>query len=159
MTTSSSSNTVHVEADTAQGSILAIVELSCRPERVFRALASEEITAWWVRPGVFETREWAGDVRVGGAWRASGVGRAGPFAFDGEFLEVEAPNRLVHSWQRSGAPVAPTTVSYFLQSVDGGTRLTLRHSGFTTPETCEATADAWRTSLDGLAELLSSTHG
>ena len=47
-------------ADLAQGQLLASVEIAAPPERVFRALVSEEIRAWWVRPGVFDTREWAG---------------------------------------------------------------------------------------------------
>lgn len=151
--------TARAEPDTAAGSILATVQLSASPERVFRALASDEVTRWWVRPGVFDTREWGGDVRVGGTWRASGVGRGRPYALEGEFVEVEAPRRLVHTWRPSGASVPPTTVGYLLERVDGGTSLTLRHSGFTSPETCESTAAGWQTSFDRLAELLSSEHG
>jgi uncharacterized protein YndB with AHSA1/START domain len=45
-------------ADLAEGLILASVEVATAPERVFQALASKEITEWWVRPGVFDTREW-----------------------------------------------------------------------------------------------------
>jgi hypothetical protein len=38
------------------GSRLSLsVEVAASPERVFRALASNEITEWWVRPGVFDT--------------------------------------------------------------------------------------------------------
>ena len=58
-------------ADLAEGLILASVEVAAPPERVFRAVASKEITEWWVRPGVFDTREWSGDVRAGGRWRAA----------------------------------------------------------------------------------------
>jgi hypothetical protein len=56
-------------ADFAEGSVVASVEIAASPERVFLALASKEIVDWWVRPGVFDTREWSGDVRVGGRWR------------------------------------------------------------------------------------------
>ena len=52
-------------ADLAEGQILASVEIAASPERVFRALVSKEVCEWWVRPGVFNTREWTGDVRVG----------------------------------------------------------------------------------------------
>jgi hypothetical protein len=62
-------------ADLSEGYVLASVEIGAAPERVFRALASDEIVDWWVRPGVFRTTKWAGDVRVGGRWRASGEGR------------------------------------------------------------------------------------
>ena len=57
-------------ADLAEGHIMASVEVSATPERVFLALTTGEITEWWVRPGIFDTREWTGDVRVGGPWRA-----------------------------------------------------------------------------------------
>jgi len=44
------------------------------------------------RPGVFDAHEWSGDVKVGGTWRASGVGRGGiPWELEGTFLEVDPP--------------------------------------------------------------------
>src|SRR5258707_9351489 len=89
-------------ADLAEGEILASVEIAASPERVFQALASKEITDWWVRPGVFDTREWTGDVRAGGRWRASGMTRGQPYVQEGEFLEVESPRWLVHTWEGAG---------------------------------------------------------
>ena len=62
----------HAVADLAEGLILASVEIAAPPERVFRALVSKEVCGWWGRPDVFDTREWTGDARVGGRWRASG---------------------------------------------------------------------------------------
>lgn len=61
--------------DVAEGLVLATVELAAAPERAFEALAGKEVTTWWVRPGVFDTREWTADIRTGGSWRASGIGR------------------------------------------------------------------------------------
>jgi uncharacterized protein YndB with AHSA1/START domain/uncharacterized protein YciI len=137
----------HAVADLAEGLILASVELAAPPERVFRALTSPEICDWWVRPGVFDTREWTGEVRVGGRWRASGVGQGRPYGLEGEFLEVDPPRELVHTWQGVGAPGAPTTVTYLLEGLGGGTRLTLRHAGFTT---------RWETSFERLAASLAA---
>jgi uncharacterized protein YndB with AHSA1/START domain len=148
------SSRARVVADLDEGHILATVDIAAPPERVFRALASEEVTGWWVRPGVFDTREWSGDVRVGGRWQASGVGRGRPYVLDGEFVEVESPRRLAHTWQAVGAVGAPTTVTYFLEPVDGGTRVTLRHSGFASRDVCDGTASGWETSFERLAELL-----
>jgi uncharacterized protein YndB with AHSA1/START domain len=147
-------SSVRAVADLAEGNILASVELAAPPERVFRALASREILDWWVRPGVFGTREWTGDVRVGGRWGASGVGGGRPYAFEGEFLEIDPPRKLVHTWRGVGAPGAPTTVTYVLEPLGGGTRITLRHSGFTSRETCNNTAIGWETSFERLAEIL-----
>ena len=143
-------------ADLAEGQILATVEIAAPPERVFQALASPEVVDWWVRPGVFDTREWTGDARVGGRWRASGVGNGRPYVLEGEFLEVDPPRRLAHTWQAAGAPGAPTTVTYLLEPLDGGTRITLRHAGFNSRETCANTAIGWETSFERLAESLSN---
>jgi uncharacterized protein YndB with AHSA1/START domain len=143
-------------ADRSDGLILAIVELAASPERVFRALASEEVCTWWVRPGVFDTREWSGDARVGGRWRASGVGNGRPYVLEGEFLRVDPPRTLVHTWHGAGAPGAPTTVTYLLEPLDGGTRITLRHSGFAAPEVCTNTCIGWETSFERLVEVLST---
>jgi uncharacterized protein YndB with AHSA1/START domain len=143
-------------ADLAEGTILASVVVDASPERVYRALTSAEITDWWVRPGVFDTRQWKGDVRPGGRWRASGVGGGKPYVLEGEFLEVDAPRLLVHTWHPGGAPVAQTTVTYRVEPLGAGTRVTLRHSGFAVRETCQNTATAWETSFERLAVSLGS---
>jgi uncharacterized protein YndB with AHSA1/START domain len=123
-------------ADLATGMILASVEVAAPPERVFRAMTSQEIIDWWVRPGVFDTREWTGEVHVGVGWSVSGIGGGQPYTLEGEFLEVDPPGKLVHPWRPAGALGVPTKVTYLLEALDGGTRLTLRHYGFTSRETC-----------------------
>jgi uncharacterized protein YndB with AHSA1/START domain len=141
-------------ADLTEGLVLASVEVAATPERVFRALASTEITKWWVRPGVFDTREWTGDVRAGGRWRASGMTRGEPYVQEGEFLEVESPRRLVHTWERAGKPGVASTVTYLVEPIDGRPRVTLRHLGFASRDICNAFAIGWETSLERLAEIL-----
>src|SRR5260370_40631293 len=141
-------------ADLAEGQLLGSVEIAAAPERVFRALASKEITEWWVRPGVFDTREWTGDVRVGGRWRAAGMTRGQPYVQEGEFLEIESPRKLVHTWEGAGTPGAPSTVTYLLERINGRTRLTLRHAGFASRDVCNAFAIGWETSFERLAEVL-----
>jgi len=141
-------------ADLREGLILASVEVAASPERVFRALASNEITEWWVRPGVFDTREWTGDVRAGGRWRASGMTRGEPYVQEGEFLEVESPRWLVHTWEGAGKPGVPSTVTYLVEPIDGRTRITLRHLGFASRDMCSAFAIGWETSFERLAEIL-----
>lgn len=143
-------------ADLPAGEVLATVVLAAPPERVFRALASPEVVHWWVRPGVFDTRAWQGELRAGGHWSASGEGRGGHrYVIEGEILEVDAPRRLAHTWHRREAPGAPTTVTYLLEAEGTGTRLTLRHGTFTARATCEATALGWETSLERLGAYLS----
>ncbi len=147
-------DTVSVMANEADGSLVATVEVGAPPARVFRALASDEICQWWVRPGVFDTREWSGDVRAGGRWQTSGVGRGHPYTLGGTFLEVDAPRRLVHTWQFAGRPGAPSTVSYDVEPIAGGTRVTLRHAGLADPEARTNTRIGWETSFARLVEIL-----
>jgi uncharacterized protein YndB with AHSA1/START domain len=138
------------------------VEIAETLERVFRALASEEIIGWQVRPGVFDTREWTGDVRVGGRWRTAGLTRGQPYVQEGEFLEIDAPRRLVHTWNGLGrpeAPGAPTTATFVLEPAGAErTRVTLRHTGFASREKCSAFAAGWETSFRRLAEILDRQH-
>jgi len=65
-------------ADLSEGLILATVEIAAPAERVFRALASEEIINWWGSAETYRTTKWTGDVRVGGTWRTESVGTDGP---------------------------------------------------------------------------------
>lgn len=144
-------------ADLAQREILATVEVTADSERVFRALASKDIIDWWVRPGVFDTRDWTGEVRAGGRWRASGISRGQPYVQEGVFIEVDPPHRLVHSWDGAGAVDVPSLVSYALEPVaPNTTRITLRHAGFASSEVCGAFAIGWETSLERLAETLAT---
>ena len=142
-------------ADLVDGCIVASAELAAAPERVFQALASPEIVDWWVNPGVFDTREWSGDVRVGGQWRASGIARGEAYALEGKFLEVDPPRKLVQTWHFAGAPGTPSTVSYLLEPIDGGTRLTVRHADIAPPDRRSNVGAGWRSSFDRLSEILS----
>ncbi len=153
-------NTVRTRAsplvEVINGEIVAVVEIAAPPERVFGALTTAEIVNWWVNPGVFDTREWSGDVRVGGRWRAGGIVRGAPYALEGEFLEVDPPRKLVHTWHRVGAQEAPSTVRYELELIPAGTRLTLHHVGIHSPEASKGTTAGWETSLRSLTEKLAA---
>ena len=148
--------TARAVADTTEEYILGTLEVAAPTQRVFLALASNDIVDWWVRPGVFDTREWQADLSIGGHWEASGTARGQQYTLEGEFLEIEAPRRLSHTWRLVGATGPQTTVTYLLEEVDGGTRVTLRHSGFPAGESSINTCIGWETSLARLAEYLST---
>lgn len=143
-------------ADLTEGLILASVEIDASPERVFRALVSQEIIDWWVRPEVFDTREWTGEVRVGGRWRTSGFGSGRPYELEGEYLDLDPPTKLMHTWHLVGMPGEPTIVTYVLDETDGRTRITLRHSGFASGDACRATCIGWETSFEQLEASLAA---
>src|SRR5262245_37181809 len=83
-------NGARAVADVVEGRVLAAVEVVATPEQVFHSLTSANSTQWWVRPGVFDTREWAADVRGGGRWRASGVTRGQPLRAGGRVSRIGA---------------------------------------------------------------------
>ncbi len=150
-------NIVRAAADLGDGLVLATAEVAASPDRVFRALTSHEIVRWWVRQGVFDTRNWSGDVRVGGRWESSGLVMGRPYSLHGEYQEIEHPTRLVHTYQRGDVPGdAVSTVSYVLDPIESGTRITLRHSGFNSREVCTNNCLGWETSFGRLADLLAA---
>jgi uncharacterized protein YndB with AHSA1/START domain len=145
-----------VSAEVIAGAIVAAVEIAASPERVFSALTSPEIVNWWVNPGVFDTREWSGEVRVGGRWRASGIARGAPYVLEGEYLEVSPPRRLVHTWHLIGREGKPSIVTYELARTAAGTHLTVQHTGILSADVNKATAIGWEMSLRALERALAA---
>ncbi len=145
-------------ADVSEGLILASVEISAPAERVFRALASEELIKWWGSADTYRTTRWTGDLRVGGAWRTEGISADGkPFSVEGEFLEVAPPKKLVQTWRADWDDGHVTTITYRLEPIAGGTRLTVRHAGFDgRADSCRGHADGWERVLDWLQGFFSA---
>lgn len=122
-------------------------------DRVWRAWTTTEglATWWWAHlPGT----TYAVDLRVGGGYRieaaSAGIG------VTGEFLEVDAPGRLVLSWTwlDDGVPGADERVELTFTAIGDGTRLDLRHTGpWTTPQPVEDYRTGWTSTLDSLQAL------
>jgi uncharacterized protein YndB with AHSA1/START domain len=149
--------TARAVADPAQGTVLARVEIAAPPDRVFRALTTDELTKWWGADGVYRTTKFAMDAHPGGQWRVDGVGADGTsFHVEGALLEIDPPRRLVQTWKPSWGEGAATTLTYSLEPIDGGTRVTVRHTGFDgRPELCEGHGQGWERVLGWLAAYLS----
>jgi len=141
-------------ADIAAGTILASIDIAASPERVFRALTSDEVTRWWGAAEAYRTTAFEIDLRPGGAWRSTGLGADGTsFHVGGEILELDPPRKLVQTWQPSWETDEPaTTVAYLLDPIETGTRLTVRHTGFgTRVASCENHATGWQSVLGWLS--------
>jgi len=158
MTLASRKGDARAVADLSDGLILATVEIAAPAERVFRALASEEIVNWWGSAETYRTTKWTGDLRVGGAWRTEGVGADGqPFSVGGEFVEVDPPRKLVQTWRADWDGGNVTTITYRLEPIAGGTRLTLRHEGFAgRRESCARHTEGWERVLGWLRDHFES---
>ena len=128
-----------------QDTIEAEIFVAAPPERVFQALTDpNQIPRWWGQQGVYRITEWKADLRPGGKWSSVGVGTDGTsLRIDGEYLEVDPPRLLVHTWTGSWAGSLNTIVRWELESRDvhglqphgprrmgTGTVVKLRHQGF-----------------------------
>jgi uncharacterized protein YndB with AHSA1/START domain len=149
-------------ADISAGTILATVTIAVPPERVFRALtAQDQIPLWWGADDMYRTTSHVADVRPGGTWRSEGKGADGQdFHVGGEYIEVEPPHRLVMTWKAPWDGNNVTTVTYTLEAVENGTRLTLRHEGFgQRHESCRDHGSGWERVLGWLGDFLSAESG
>lgn len=99
-------------------------------ELVFKAYTTPELVKrWWG----FETSEWLVceiDLRVGGQWRFVTRDEGMEVGFHGEYLEIEAPHRLVSTEIYEGDapaeyPGDPGVNSITFDEVDGVTTLTM----------------------------------
>lgn len=145
-------STARAVADVTAGTILASVEIAVPIERAFRAISSDEITQWWGSPEDYRTTEYTADLRPGGCWRAAGVGADGhAFSVEGEFREISPPHTLVQTWRAAWDGGHETVITYRLESIEGGTRVTLRHEGFADrAESCRGHGSGWERVLGWL---------
>ena len=128
-----------------QNVVLAEIFIAAPPERVFQAISDpEQLSRWWGQNGLYRITERRADLRIGGKWFSAGVGADGTkFSVEGEYLEIDPPRRLVHTWIPSYRAGLKTVVHWDLepQAVHGlhpsgpkkagtGTLVMLRHEGF-----------------------------
>jgi uncharacterized protein YndB with AHSA1/START domain len=127
-----------------QDAIIAEIFIAAPPARVFQAISDPaQLQRWWGQTGLYHVTKATADLRPGGKWRSDGVGADGKsFYVEGEYLEVDPPRLLVHTWIGS-FHTQKTVVRWELesQSVHGlapsgpkkagtGTLVRVRHEGF-----------------------------
>jgi uncharacterized protein YndB with AHSA1/START domain len=139
--------------------VLVEIFIAAPPARVFQAITDPKQTAeWWGQKGRYRLTATQSDLRVGGKWFSEGVSDKGePFRVEGEYLEIDPPRLLVHTWRPSYRQLPETTVRWQLepQEVHGlqsrgpgkigtGTLVRIRHSGFKgNVEACAGHGDGW----------------
>jgi len=144
-----------------QDTVLAEIFIAAPPERVFQAITDPaQMPQWWGQRDLYRITEWKNDLRVGGKWSSVGVKGAdgSSFRVEGEYLEVDPPRRLVHTWTSSYLGDFKTVVYWDLEphSVHGlhpsgprkagtGTLVRLRHEGFAGhPQQAAGHGDGWK---------------
>jgi len=100
-----------------QNAVIAEVFIAAPPARVFQAISDPaQLPKWWGQDGLYHVTKSTMDVRPGGKWRSDGIGADGkPFYVEGEYLEVDPPHRLVHTWIGSYSGQSKTIVHWELE--------------------------------------------
>src|SRR6267143_5361172 len=99
-----------------QNTIVAEIYIAAPPARVFEAITDPEQAArWWGQTGVYRITERRADLRPGGMWFNAGVAADGTaFHVEGEYLEIDPPRLLVHTWLPSWTGPLKTVVRWEL---------------------------------------------
>jgi uncharacterized protein YndB with AHSA1/START domain len=125
--------------------VVAEIFVAAPPARVFEAITDPKQTAqWWGQKGMYRLTNTQADVRLGGKWFSEGVGQDGKqFRVEGEYIEIDPPRKLVHTWIPSYTSGLKTVVRWELEPRDVhglqhqgparvgmGTLVKIHHSGF-----------------------------
>jgi uncharacterized protein YndB with AHSA1/START domain len=139
--------------------IVSELHIAAAPERVFQALVDpEQVVKWWGGQGEgqsFRCTHFECDLRPGGKWRSAGVdGQGHPFEVVGEYVEVDPPRLLVHTWIASWTAKVKTTVRWELQATSHGTLVRHQHSGLAAHPELAKSFRGWPRMLSWLQALL-----
>lgn len=137
-------------------SLTLVRRIAARPSIVFDALTTPEGIAGWWGPDDGPVLLAQTDLRVGGHCRVRFRMLDGTeHESDGEYLEVEPPERLVMTfrWTNGGEPAengAISRIEIALRPIDTGTELTFTHAQLQNEASRASHADGWSGSLDKL---------
>ena len=129
-------------------------------ELVFRCWTEPEHLRRWCAPHGFTIPESEGELRPGGAWRATMRAPDGTeHRLTGVYREIVPPERLVfsHAWlDADGQAGVETVVTMTLEDRGGRTFLTLVQSGFESAASRDGHAGGWGETLERLAGHLAA---
>lgn len=124
--------------------------------RVFDAWTDpESIVLWWGPPGVRCTHVDI-DLCVGGSFViVNELPDGSTIRITGIYETIDRPLRLVHSWTIENTTTQPDErVEIEFTERDGGTDISITHTGIPTPNVRAGHQAGWIGCLDGLADLL-----
>jgi uncharacterized protein YndB with AHSA1/START domain len=149
-------------ADAGEGLGLYIERrFAAPPSLVFAAWTEPRHLRRWSAPHGFDLTESEGDLRPGGAWRATMRAPDGEeHRLSGEYREIEPPTLLVfsHAWLDADGRRGPETlVTVRFEAVEGGTLMRFSQTGFDTAWSRDGHDGGWNECFERLSLLLATT--
>jgi len=136
-------------------SVTIVRRIKAPPAKVYAAITQPKLMMQWWGPDAGPTLSAEADVRPGG--RLSVVFRL----LNGEehnptgvYQEVIPEKKLVFTWDLPGMREQESLVTFLLEPIDGGTRLTLRHEHLPDEEARNSHEKGWNGLLDKLPVFL-----
>ena len=162
MPTAAKWQTPKAVADGGGGTIIAVAEVAAPPARVFDLLTTNEVERWWRHPDYYYWTDWKADLRVQGPWSVTVcLNDSSTNSGWGEFVEIDAPHKLVMTRVFRQHPLQgkrETTITYRLESVADGTRVTVREEGYVgRSKAAYGNAEHWERVLGWLAAYCNSS--
>jgi glutathione S-transferase len=125
-------------------------------EKVFDAFVQPEHARQWMCPRGMTAPVAEFDARVGGKYRITMRARDGEqFTASGVYREIARPQRLVYTWAWAGEgmPNVETLITVSFAERDGGTEITMTHSGFPDAAMRDSHEEGWGSCLNRLTDL------
>ncbi|HEV3192867.1 MAG TPA: SRPBCC domain-containing protein [Polyangiaceae bacterium] len=126
-------------------------------ERVFDAWTRpEQLRVWWgPRPVTCSGAEV--DLRVGGRyWIANALPDGTTVVIEGEFREIQRPQKLVYTWRMGQGAQAPSLVTVRFEARSDATEIIIVHENVPSADVRDSHEKGWNGCLDGLAAFLAA---
>lgn len=135
-------------------SLTLVRRIKARPSVVYEAFTRPEHIARWFGPDAGPVLLAETDLRIGGGFRVRFRMLDGTdHECSGEYLEIEAHEKLVFSWRWLGQDDPDSRVTVELRPVAGGSELTFTHAQLPSDRARISHTEGWTGSLDKLERL------
>jgi uncharacterized protein YndB with AHSA1/START domain len=133
-------------------SLTIVRRIKARPSIVFDLLLTPAGLRQWIGPDAGPVLIAESDARVGGRYRLRfKMLNGNEYESSGEYLEIDAPRRLVYTWSWQDDPAnLASRIEIDLQPIPEGTELTFTHSLLPDQKTADGHRKGWSASLDKL---------
>ena len=150
------------EPETGRIEVSRVIEAPA--ERIYKAFLDADALAKFTPPAGYTASYDHADGEVGGTYHGTftSLDKTDQHSFGGEYLELVPNVRIVQTDEfETDAPemqgVMTTTIT--LESVEGGTEVTVRQEGIPEPIPEDDAATGWGMSLENLARLVEYPEG